>query len=116
MDNRIDRVIEYLKKNETIVIEGLKLTPNDSSELEISGWSSYLDLRNITRTIAIQELQNLKLAFSEMVQASANLSTFISNRRVRYILYYDDGGKASVKLCEEKDGKIEWGSYLQTRT
>jgi len=108
MENKIDIAVEFMKKNQTAKVGDLRLGANSLNEIEVAGWSNYSNLKNITKQIALKELQEIKDLFSEMVETSNKLKFFLIGKSIKHILYYDDAGKASITICTEEDGKIEW--------
>ena len=43
-----------------------------------------------------------------MCIAHTDLKNFILNKKVVFNLYFDDYGKASIIICTEHDGIVEW--------
>jgi len=108
MENKIDIAIEYMSENRSFKVGDLRLGANDLNEIEVAGWSNYLDLKNITKQIAFKELQEIKSIFSKMLEGSDNLKSFLIGKNIKYVLYYDDAGKASITICTEENGIIVW--------
>jgi hypothetical protein len=113
MQDRIDIAIEFMKDGKSFRVGDLMLGAGNSNEIEISGWSNYSSIKNITEDIARKELDEIKGIFSSMLSASSKLRDFTSEKKLKFILYYDDGGKGSIVICTEEDGYLQWIMHLQ---
>lgn len=113
MENRIKIALEFLKDGQSFTVGDLRLGLSSSNLLTITGWSQYLNFSNITKGNSLNELSEIRDIFSDMVAASDNLKRFIVDKSIEYILCYDDGGKASIDICSEKDGILKWQVELK---
>ena len=108
LKNKLRLAIELLKDGKSILVDGLRFETNENGDIVIIGWSQYLNLQNLTKAIAIAELEAIKLAFYEMQKASSEFESFIKSTPIKFYLYFDDYGKVSIAVCSEKDGVIEF--------
>ena len=74
----------------------------------ISSWSRYNNFTNLTKSKSLEELEDIKNTYNEMELLSDELKHFAEYRCKEFILYFDDGGKASIEICSEKEGIFEW--------
>jgi len=108
MENRIKTTLKFLNDGQSFKIGDLRLGIENENILTVSGWSQYLDLSNLSKSICLEELAEIKRIGSDMIDSSNDLKSFRVNKSVKYILYYDDGGKTSIEICSEKDEVINW--------
>lgn len=113
MENRIKIALEFLKDGQSFTVGDLRLGMSSSNLLTVTGWSQYLIFSNLTKVNSLNELAEIKEIFSDMVDASNDLKTFIVDKSIEYILCYDDGGKASIDVCSEIDGVVKWKVELK---
>ena len=108
MENRIKIGLEFLKDSQPFNIDNLQLSLINYNVLTIVGWSKYLNFSSLTVENSTTELNDIKNTFLNMLKTSISLKNFTENKSLQYILCYDDGGKASIEICCEKDGIIIW--------
>lgn len=108
MENRIKIALEFLKDGQSFSVGNLRLGMSSSNLLTVIGWSQYLNFSNLTKANSLSELTEIKNIFSDMIAASDDLRRFIVDKSIEYVLCYDDGGKASIDICSEMDGVINW--------
>jgi hypothetical protein len=108
MKDRIKEAVEFLKEKQSFLVENLRLGINDSNIIQVTGWSSFVDFRNLTKSVCLEELESIKEQFSAMVNLSKELDDFIKGRDIEYILEFDDYGKTSIAICAEKNRHITW--------
>ncbi|SEL98640.1 hypothetical protein [Parapedobacter koreensis] len=108
MENRIKIALEFLKDGQSFTVGDLRLSMSSSNLLTVAGWSQYLNFSNLTKANSLSELTEIKNIFSDMIAGSDNLKRFVANKSIEYILCYDDGGKASIDICSELDGVVNW--------
>jgi|SRR5688572_25491760 hypothetical protein len=113
MGNRIKAAVDFLKDGKSFRIDDIRLGLIEFGVIEVAGWSQYVHIENITKNRALQELDEIKALFSQMVESSPELKDFIQGKNIVYSLYYDDYGKASINVCTEKTGILEWGLNLE---
>jgi hypothetical protein len=104
---RINTAVKFLNNGQSFRVEPLLLGTIDTSNLYVTGWSQYIFLNNLTKQIALRELQEIKILFEEMISISQDLRGFVKNKKIEYNLVFDTG-KAGVGICSEKNGNIEW--------
>ena len=108
MKDRIRTAIEFLKDGLPFSVGKLGFTLNKSGDLEVSGWSRYLEFKNLSHAKCLEELNGVKEEFNEMLNVSDELREFIKGRQIEYILNYDDSGKASITICSETEEIVKW--------
>ena len=108
MEDKIQIALEFLKDGQSFTIGDLRLNISNSDLLIVTGWSQYLNFSNLTKVNSLKELAEIKHLFSNMVKFSDNLKRVVVDKTIEYILCYDDGGKASINICSEKNGILEW--------
>ena len=108
MRDRIKIAIEFLKDKKSFTVGDLRLGVNKSADIEVTGWSQYTNFRNLTKENSLEELQEIKSLFYDMLKISPELVNFIKGKDIVFNLYFDDYGKASIEICSEKDGNIWW--------
>ena len=113
MQSKIKTAIEFLKDNHSFLVGDLQLNINGLGDIEITGWSQNTNFQNLTKKSCLQELIEIKQLFFEMLNASSELKEFIMGRAMKFNLWFDDYGKASIAICSEKNEVIEWQLSLK---
>lgn len=108
MSNRIETVIEFLKDGQSFYMENLAFEMEGRETVVVIGWSAFINLTNLTKQAAIKEFNDIKSTFNKILEDSQNFRNFIANKSIKYKLCFDDGGKASIDICSEKNGVINW--------
>lgn len=108
MDSRLELAVDFLKEGQSFTVGDLRLELEDNNRFVVIGWSQYLNFTNLTKTISLKELSEIKIIFSDMLEDSQELKKFVAGKSIEYRLCFDDGGKASLDICNEKEGVIEW--------
>ena len=108
MSSRINTAVEFLKEGKSFRVGDLRLGIDETGDIEVAGWSQFVNFDSITKETCIKELKEIKALFGEMIEDSPEAVTFFQNKAVIYALYFDDYGKASISLCSEKEGVIKW--------
>jgi hypothetical protein len=111
--NKIDTAIDLLKQGKSLKVGDVRLGIDETGGIEIAGWSQYLNLENLTRSVALKELEETKSLFDQMVETSTALKLFSDGKKISYSLYFDDAGKTSITICSESNGELRW--YLHLR-
>ncbi|MCD6011571.1 MAG: hypothetical protein K0Q79_1433 [Flavipsychrobacter sp.] len=112
MQGRIDIAVSFLKDGKSFKVDDLLLSLNEANGVEVTGWSQYTNIQNVSKQIALNELQEIKLLFTQMLDFSTELTNFVEGRPIIFNLCLDDYGKASLGICSEKDGVVIWGSLI----
>jgi len=107
MENRIKIAVEFLKNGQSFMVGDLRLGIEKPGSVYVTGWSTYDNLENLTKQIALKELQEIKCVFQKMVDISPELKDFIGNNSIEYNLAFNYG-QGAIGVCSEKDGKIIW--------
>ncbi|MGN6568264.1 MAG: hypothetical protein ACTHJ0_09940 [Flavipsychrobacter sp.] len=113
MQDNINTVVENLKHNESALIGSLRLSTNESGDIEVTGWSNYIEYKNITKEIAHKELLEVKQEFTSLCAEFPELNKFIGGKSIIFHLWFDDNGKGSVSVCSEIDGGIHWAAGVK---
>lgn len=108
MENRIKIALEFLKDGQSFSVGDLRLGIDSFNCLVVTGWSQYSNFTNLTKKNSIQELEEIKSLFSEMLNSSVDLKKFAEKKSIEYVLSFDDYGKASIDICSEKNGVLKW--------
>ena len=107
-----ETALEFLKDGLSFSVGDLRLGIEGKNTLFVTGWSQYLDFENLTRSKAIQEIEEIKNVFMKMVESSIELKEFIQKRSVKYNLAFNYG-MGSIGVCSEQNGVIEWESEIK---
>jgi hypothetical protein len=109
---RIKTAVEFLKEGQAFNVGDLRLGIEKNTVI-VSGWSQYSNIENLTPLQAMNELSEVKTLFMRMIDASQELKNFIANKKIEYNLFFDDYGKASIIICSEKNGAMNWSIDLK---
>lgn len=98
--------VELLKNGESFTVNNIRIgTVND--HLFVTGWTSYSSISQMSKSIALEELETIKLKFMKLKIESFELSQFFLNKPIKYNLALNYG-MGSFGICSEENGKIEW--------
>lgn len=85
----------------------LTLGAVDRSNITVTGWTIWKDLKSLSKERALSELKETEYLFKKMVSISPELTDFIKNREVKFCLWYDYG-MGGIEICFDNGKKIEW--------
>lgn len=105
--SKIDIAIDFLLEGQSYKIDDLRLGMIDSHTMHVTGWTQYIDINNVTKHIALSELNEIKELFNQMVDSSEILKKFITDKSIEYNLAYDYG-MGAIGICSERDNVIKW--------
>lgn len=111
MEDRIKTAVEFLKDGQSFKVGDLRLGVEKPGGVYVTGWSAYNNLENLTKQIALKELQEIKDLFQKMVDISPELKVFIEDRSIEFNLAFDYA-QGAIGVCSEKEGKIIWEADL----
>ncbi len=103
----IKTALAFLKENGYYRVGDIRLGIDEEGDFLVTGWSSCFHLKSITRSNALEELQEIKSLFYKMHAESSELSDFIKGRKIKYSLAYDMG-KSGIGVCSEQDDIVSW--------
>jgi hypothetical protein len=111
LTDRIKNAIILLSDGHPFKVGDLTFGCDKQNNFFVSGWVGSFELKNISKTRALNELTETKQLFSKILAVSTDLKKFIENRNVEYLLCYNYG-MGSIELCRERNGNIEWTTEL----
>lgn len=96
--------------NNPASLGSLRLSMNENGDLEVTGWSSYIEYKHITKGIALKELSEIKKEFELLLTQYMELEKLINGKPISFNLWFDDNSKGSISECSERHGRIHWGA------
>ncbi len=105
-EHRVRTALEFLKDEQGFNVGGLYLSPREN-EIWVVGQTNYNDPDNLTKSIALEELNSVKHELNHYFGLVPELREHLNERDIRYCLAYDYG-MGGIELCNEQDGKIHW--------
>ncbi|PIQ31955.1 MAG: hypothetical protein COW63_07555 [Bacteroidetes bacterium CG18_big_fil_WC_8_21_14_2_50_41_14] len=111
LKHRIKNAIVLLTDGHPFRVGDLTFSCRDNNQFSVTGWTIKNDLKNISKTTALNELTETKELFNKMTIASQELADFIIGRQVEYHLGYDYG-MGGVEICNEINGQLKWTTEL----
>ncbi|MFY0592959.1 hypothetical protein [Roseivirga sp.] len=112
LKHRIRSAFVILQDSNSFKVGDLTFSAKDKNSFSITGWTIKNELKNITKRSALNELNEIKLLFTKMVQVSSELSDFIDQRQIEFNLGYDYG-LGGIGICSEIDGQIKWKTEIK---
>ncbi len=109
---RIKTAIEFLKDALPFRVGELYMGISEYNCLNITGASQYIDMKNITKQGALQELKEIKSLFEKMVSISSELKSFIEDKQLKFNLDFDYG-MGDIRICSEVNGVIHWEADIR---
>ncbi len=109
-DDSIRQRIWLIPDGIPLKLDNMTVRSNDSGKLLVTGWTRTIHFDNISKEVILQELNNLKSAFSELSRTFSELSDIVQRNAltIEYHMAYNDSGKVGIGLCSEIDGKLNW--------
>ena len=111
LESRMKNAIILLADGYPLKVGDLTFGCKDKRHFSVTGWSIANDLKTITKTSAVKELDEIKKLFDKMTISSKALSDFIENRNIEYRLDFDYG-MGALTICSENDGVINWNTKV----
>ena len=108
IDDEVKLLPDFLSQGQAFTVDGLRFEVVGNDLIEIIGWSNYTHLRSITRTIALQELQAIRVHFKNLLERFQSLFDFFERKSIKYSLWFDDYSKGSFVICSVFGETIEW--------
>ena len=108
---RIKNAIVLLTDGHPFRVGDLTFCCKENKRFCVTGWTMGNDIKNITKTTALNELTETKELFNKMTKASKELADFIIGCQVEYHLGYDYG-MGGLEICSEINGQIKWTTEL----
>jgi hypothetical protein len=112
-EKNIKVALEFLREGRSTNVGDLRLGLNAFGDVQIIGWSQCLNFSSVTKESALDELEGLKKSFFQMLSTSDELQQFVQGQSLEFNLYFDDYGKVSVSICEEKNGVVKWNASVR---
>ncbi len=109
--DRIKSAMVLLSDGHSFNVGDLTFGCDKKNNFFVLGWVESYELKNISKTRALNKLDETKELFTKMHTVSPDLKKFIIDRNVEYSVSYNYG-MGSLKLCREKNGCIEWITEL----
>ena len=107
MKEQIKRALNFLKVGKSFKIGVLKLGVEEPNSIYITGWSNYNNVENLTKQVALNELEEIKILFKNILEESQELRDFLKDKSIEYNLAFNYG-QGSIGICSQKKGKIKW--------
>jgi hypothetical protein len=109
MKKKLQTMLSFLQEGKAYTINGLRFEIAEAQGmLIVRGWSKNIWFENLEKKSCLEDLDEIKLKFSELIQESDDLAKFIKGKKIKYELDFDDYGKASIGICTEYDNEIHW--------
>ena len=103
---RFEIALEMLNEGDYIIYDKIGFQINDN-KVKIYVWSDYINLENITKDIAMRDLNNAKTRLADILDKSKGLSDILKDKEFIYSVNLDEG-KSGINICEEEKGSIKW--------
>jgi len=107
MKSRIKAAIEFLKDEQSFKVGDILLGIANNS-IQVTGWSKYINIENLNKSVCLTELRGIVHAFSLMLLESNELKTFVNDRSIAYHLDFDDFGRGSIGICSQINDQLIW--------
>lgn len=106
-NSKVSLAVQCLKNNQAFTVGDLRLGMNERNEMYVTGWSNFVDIKNLHKRLAKEELIELKTLFSKMVESSIDLRDFIKGKNIKCNLTFNYG-TGSIVVCSEINGIVSW--------
>lgn len=105
---KLEIAVNFLKEGKSFKVNNLLFENGDIGNILIIGWTKNINIKNITKREALEELNDVKIQFNQFLDESLELLNFIKYKKIEFHLYFDDYGRASVAICSEIEGIVNW--------
>ncbi|MBS1773862.1 MAG: hypothetical protein JST82_13465 [Bacteroidetes bacterium] len=106
--DRIDIAVALLKEGKSFPVDDILLRMVATDIVGVTGFTSYNIFEHLNQSNVLEDLQNLKLQFQDMVKASTVLKDYIIGKEIQFFINFDMYGKSSMSVCSEIKGEIFW--------
>jgi hypothetical protein len=109
-DESIRQRIWLIADGIPLKLDSLTIRTSDSDKLLVTGWTNTINFSNISKENILQELNDLKCSFSDLLKKFPELNDIVKGNglTIEYHMAYDDSGKAGIGLCSEIEGRLNW--------
>ena len=104
---RVEVMASFVKEGRSMSIGDLLFGCGGENILDVTGWSPWVSLEQLTKKRALSELENIKMTFSCVLQAYPDILPLCAKNKVKFILGFDCG-KSAIHICSELDGHLTW--------
>lgn len=109
--SKVDIAVEFLQEGKSFKVDDLRLGMKENQRMYVTGCSQYSNISNITKSIALKELNEIKELFGVMVASSETLRSFIKNKNIEYNFAYNYG-MGAIGICTEINNEVIWHQKL----
>jgi hypothetical protein len=102
----IDELVLTLQNGDSATFNETHFLLSGNS-LDVTAWSSYMHIENITKQTSEKELIELKFYVKGLCEDHSKLNEFLITKHISYSLCYDSG-KAGITICKENNNQITW--------
>ena len=108
--NKIREQIWRIANGIPFRMNNMTIRTTDSGKLLVTGWTETMNFKNISKEQILQELEELKSSFANLSKSFNDLNDIVKRNHltIEFHMAYDDAGKASIGLCSELEGKVNW--------
>jgi hypothetical protein len=106
---RFEASMELLFEGHPIIYNGIVIQLESRKEMNVKIYSEWQ--KNITKVIAIEEIEKGKAIIHNLSKTKNKLADLLNSAKLRYELLYDIGS-AGIVICEEYDGNTKWRSDI----
>lgn len=85
--NNID--FEKITSGEGLMVDDIRIVMEKMDKLKVIGWTEYSFLENVSKQIALKELDAIKKKFEHLLEKDNRIRSLADKINVRYILAYD---------------------------
>ena len=97
----IETALVFLKEKKSYRVGDLRLGIDEEGGFFVTGWSNCFYFESITKSIALDELQEIKVLFNKIVAQSPELADFVKGRLGTIELAdFVKGSLGTVELAE----------------
>jgi len=105
---KLKNIEQLLRDDQSLKVGDLTLNLSGHNLVRVTGWSRLIQFENITRSVALIEMTEIKALFQLMRSTSKELDKFVENKAITYFLQFDDAGKCGILVCTEENGELQW--------
>ncbi len=109
--NRLRDAAALIRAGRSLPVGDVLLSGEGKDVLSVTGWTNAHSVSNLSHKSALDELDDVKHIFQDMIAACPDLLDLAGKDRVKFRLCLDYG-MGAVDICSEIDGILIWGIDL----
>jgi hypothetical protein len=114
MEFTVKEIINKIEEPSSVVQDGLLFSPRRFGQLVVGGYSSFANVDYLPKTIAMDELMDVKVRFNDFLEKHPEFEVYTKKWKIIFQLFIADS-KGAYAIGQDEDGVITWFGNLASR-